>query len=135
MTQRTNGTVQLSNLSGSSQYTVYTKGFDLTATHDIRDISQKSFEVIVQSIGLRAMPLLLSYPAEVEDLYKAGADRLKGKGFIWAFGTEVEDAFYDSTLGDTGKLVTDIHGIVLPDKTVLKTFGHDQNIEFKYKGI
>lgn len=109
-------------------------GANIQATGNIRDESQKNFEVLVQSIGLRAMPLVIELPYVVEDLQKSGAPTLNGEGYVWKFAVEMAQAFENAN-GSVGLLVEEIGGIVLPNGTVLRTKSPNQNIEFRYEGL
>jgi len=109
-------------------------GVNILTTGSIQDESQKNFEVLVQSIGLRAMPLIIAVPYVVEDLQKSGAPTLKGEGFVWQFAVESAHAFTNAN-GNVGLLVEEIGGIVLPNGTVLRTKSPHLNIEFRYEGL
>lgn len=81
------------------------------------DESQKNFEVFLMSIGLRAMPVILSNPVPVSELseYTLG---LTGEGFIWKFAVERGVQFFNFTPygspGPVGLLVDDLDGLILP---------------------
>ena len=90
------------NVSRNIQYyTVYAKspnafsdpslatGVNIKVTGNYADISQKCFEVLLQSIGLRAMPVLMSEPVAYARLEDQGAPTLCGEGFVWKFATEM----------------------------------------------
>jgi hypothetical protein len=104
-------------------------GVNIAVTGNIQDPSQKNFEVLVQSIGLRAMPALMSDPAPVAALENAGATTLTGEGFVWRFASEREGVFATDA-SPVGLLVAELNGIVLPNGTILDTAGAGQNIEF-----
>jgi len=104
-------------------------GVNIRTTGDIQDESQKCFEVLVQSIGLRALPVILNNPTAVADLPTAGSTALTGEGFIWKFASEKEGV-YATDSDEVGLLVAEINGIVLPNGTTLVTSGVSQNIEF-----
>ena len=104
-------------------------GVNIKVTGNIQDESQKNFEVLVQSIGLRAMPIILNNPEAVADLAAAGAPTLTGEGFIWKFASESIEVFATKESG-VGLLVAEINGIVLPNGTILSTSGPGTNIEF-----
>lgn len=105
-------------------------GVNIRVTGNITDESQKNFEVMVQSIGLRAMPIILNNPVAVAELANEDAPTLTGEGFVWRFAVEFRDAFQTTTSG-VGLLVEELNGIVLPNGTVLDTAGVGQNIEFE----
>lgn len=97
-------------------YTLYTT-FDLTATGNYSDISQKDFESVVQVIGLRAMPIIMNNPVELDGigsnlLENYGAPSITGAGWIFKFAFEREDVHSIQTLTD------ELHGIVLNGGTI-----------------
>ena len=105
---------------------------NLRITGDIRDVSQKNFELLIQAIGLRASPVILQQPVAVADLTQVEAQVLTGQGFRWCFATERADQF--NTEQDPVALLTqDLHGIVLANGATLVTQGAQQNIEFRRK--
>ena len=81
------------------------------------DQSQKNFEVLLMSIGLRAMPVVLSNPSAVLELADYTLD-LFGEGYMWKFAVERGVQFYNftpyGTPGPVGLLVDDLDGVVLP---------------------
>ena len=105
-------------------------GVNIMVTGNIHDGSQKNFEVLVQSIGLRAMPIILNDPMAVAELSDENAPTLTGEGFVWKFAIEFRDAF-KTTTSPTGLLVEELNGIVLPNGTILDTAGAGLNIEFE----
>ena len=105
-------------------------GVNIRVTGSIQDESQKSFELMIQSIALRVLPIILNGPLAVEALENADAPTLTGEGFVWRFASEQRDAFATKT-DPVGLLVNEMHGIVLPNGTVLQTTGLDKNIEFE----
>lgn len=107
-------------------------GVNVRITGDIRDTSQKAFEILVQSISLRASPVILQEPVAVEELSMNGSTELNGEGFTWCFSTERRDQFIIDT-DPTGLLRLELDGIVLPNGTVITTDGLSQNIEFARK--
>lgn len=109
-------------------------GVNIRVTGSILDESQKSFELLIQSIGLRVLPIILNDPLAVADLTDEGAQQVTGEGFVWRFASEQRDAFATKT-DPVGLLVEEIAGIVLPNGTVLQTSGIDQNIEFERSDI
>jgi hypothetical protein len=104
-------------------------GINIRITGDIADETQKNFEVIVQSIGLRAMPIILNDPLAIPDLAADGASVVTGEGFVWQFSVEQEGVFATKT-DNIGLLILELNGIVLPNGAVLSTSGGGQNIEF-----
>lgn len=90
---------------------------NIMVTGNPRDQSQKNFEVMIMSIGLRAMPVIISNPAPVMQL-SDHVSGLSGQGFIWKFAVERGAQFYNyskyGTPGPVGLLVDDIDGLFLP---------------------
>jgi len=58
-------------------------GINIRITGDIADETQKNFEILIQSVGLRAMPIILNDPLAVADLAADGATSVTGEGFVW----------------------------------------------------
>ena len=107
-------------------------GINIRWTGDIADQTQKNFELIIQSIGLRAMPIILNNPLAVADLAADGASVVTGEGFVWVFSVETEGAF--ATKSDpVGLLIEEMHGIVLLKGATLETSGGSQNVEFEWR--
>jgi len=104
-------------------------GINIRITGNIVDETQKNFEVIIQSVGLRAMPIILNDPLAVSDLAADGASVVTGEGFVWQFSVEQEGVFATKT-DNIGLLILELDGIVLPSGAVLSTGGGGQNIEF-----
>lgn len=97
-------------------YTLYT-AFDITATGDYADSSQKDFESVVQVIGLRAMPIIMNNPVELDGvgqnlLENYGAPSITGSGWIFKFAFEQEDVHTIQTL------VNELDGIVVNAGTI-----------------
>lgn len=102
------------------------------------DESQKNFEVLLMSIGLRAMPVVLSDPQAVFQLQDYTLE-LAGEGFIWKFAVERGVQFYNFTPygnpGPVGLLVNDLDGVILPSSVRVTTVtgsptGWAKNIAF-----
>lgn len=103
------------------------------------DESQKNFEVLLMSIGLRAMPVILTDPFPVLEL----ADytmQLSGEGFIWKFAVERGVQFYNftpyGTPGPVGLLIDDLDGVIIPSTVRITTVtgspsGWAQNVAFE----
>ena len=109
-------------------------GVNLKITGSIGDETQKNFELVVQSIGLRAMPIILNDPEAVIDLAEDGAAALTGEGFVWQFGFEQVGIFATAT-DELGLLIEELDGIVLPNGAILRSSGYRQNIEFEKQDI
>jgi len=107
-------------------YTLYTT-LDITRTGDYSDASQKDFESVVQVIGLRAMPILMNEPVELNGtganvLQNYGAPSLTGAGWIYKF------AFEQAAVHTIQTLTDELHGIVLNGGTI--DTKNTENMEF-----
>lgn len=104
-------------VSGNIEFfTLYTT-LDITATGDYSNNTQKDFESVVQVIGLRAMPVIMNTPVELDGtgdnlLENYGAPSLTGAGWIFKFATELTGAHTVDTLKD------ELNGIVLNGGTI-----------------
>lgn len=108
-----------------------TRLINIQTTGEIRDQSQKNFEIIFQAIGLRAVPSIMNDPEAVEDLAARGAPSLTGEGFIWKFATEQDNIFYNYSNSDpVGLLISDLDGLVIDSGVQLVTTGGSINVEF-----
>lgn len=103
------------------------------------DESQKNFEVLLMSIGLRAMPVILTDPKPVLELADYTLE-LSGEGFIWKFAVERGVQFYNftpyGTPGPVGLLIDDIDGVIIPSGVRITTVtgsasGWAQNVSFE----
>ena len=97
-------------------YTLYTS-LDITSTGNYADLSQKDFESVVQVIGLRAMPIIMNNPVELDGiganlLENYGAPSITGPGWIFKFAFEREDVHSITSL------IAELHGIVLNAGTI-----------------
>ena len=115
---------QRSGAMGSSEvlssnieyYTLFTS-LDITSTGDFSDNTQKDFESVVQVIGLRAQPVVMNNPVELNGvganvLENFGAPSLTGAGWIFKFAFEREDVHSIQTLTE------ELNGIVLNGGTI-----------------
>ena len=111
---------------------------NIQVTSNPLDESQKNFEVLLMSIGLRAMPVILNNPVAVAQLSDYTLE-LTGEGFVWKFAVERGSQFYNytpyGTAGPVGLLIDDLDGVILPSGVRLTTVtgsasGWDQNITF-----
>lgn len=111
---------------------------NIQVTGNPLDQSQKNFEVFLMSIGLRAMPVVLSNPAPVLELADYTLE-LSGEGFMWKFAVERGVQFYNftpyGTPGPVGLLVDDLDGVILPSGVRVTTIqgspsGWPQNVSF-----
>jgi len=107
-------------------FTLYTT-IDITNTDDFGDSSQKDFESVVQVIGMRAMPIVMNNPVELDGtgnnlLENYGAPSMTGAGWIFKFATERPGAHTVETL------VNEFDNIVLNGGTV--DTKNSKNMEF-----
>lgn len=111
---------------------------NIQVTSSPLDQSQKNFEVLLMSIGLRAMPVILSNPVPVFELSNHTLE-LSGEGFIWKFAVERSVQYFNYTPygepGPCGLLVNDLDGIILPSGVRVTTVpgspsGWAKNIAF-----
>jgi hypothetical protein len=111
---------------------------NIQVTSQPLDESQKNFEVLLMSIGLRAMPVILADPIAVFQLADYTLE-LSGEGFIWKFAVERGVQFYNFTPygspGPVGLLVDDLDGVILPSGVRVTTVngsptGWAKNIAF-----
>lgn len=115
--QRAGAMGSMEVLTGNLEFfTLYTK-LDITSTGDYSDLTQKDFESVVQVIGLRAMPVIMNVPVELDGtgddvLENYGAPSLTGSGWIFKFATEMPGAHTVQTL------INELHGIVLNAGTI-----------------
>jgi hypothetical protein len=97
-------------------YTLYTT-LDITRTGDYADETQKDFESVVQVMALRAMPVIMNNPVELDGvgsntLENYGAPSITGAGWIFKFAFERADVHTLDTL------TNELHGIVLNAGTI-----------------
>lgn len=87
--QRSGAMDALENLSADLEFfTMYTT-IDITQTGNYADDTQKDFESVMQVIGLRAQPVILSKPKLRAALENHGAPTLTGGGFTVNFAFEL----------------------------------------------
>jgi hypothetical protein len=161
MPERINGAVTAhQNLTGSLQYYIVfvsspgafsdpnpnpdeideiARGVNIQATGDVSDQSQKNFEILFQSVALRAVPVIMNDPIAVSDLSAEGAPTLTGEGFIYKFSVErlyvFENSGPNGTIGPVGLLIDELDGVVLDSGVRVTTVdgslsGFSKNIEF-----
>jgi hypothetical protein len=115
-----------------------TRLVNIQVTQNPFDISQKNFEVLLMSIGLRAMPVVLQDPVAVPELREFTRE-LSGEGFVWKFAVERGVQFYNFTPfgipGPVGLLINDLDGVILPSGVRITTVagspsGWAQNVTF-----
>lgn len=115
-------------------------GVDIKVTGNLNDMSQKNFEVLLMSIGLRAMPVIMNDPVATDDLQLMGAPTFPPdtEGYVWKFAVEKENMFktYGQGGSDVGLLVDEVNNIVLPNGVTIKTKAPGINVEFvKHVGL
>lgn len=104
-------------VSGNIQFYSLFTTLDITRTGSYSDNTQKDFESVVQVIGLRAQPVVMNNPVELNGvgsnvLENFGAPSLTGAGWIFKFAFEREDVHTIDSLKD------ELDGIVLNIGTV-----------------
>jgi hypothetical protein len=96
---------------------------------DLRTVEGKNFEILKQSIGLRAVPETISSLRRVRSLKESGSKKFVGQGYFWEFAIEAVDIFLED--GDpVGLLSKEMNNIVLPCGSLLITQGEGINVEF-----
>ena len=112
---------------------------NIQVTGKTLDESQKNFEVLLMSIGLRAMPVVLGDPVAVLELADYTLE-LSGEGFVWKFAVERGVQFFNftpfGTPGPVGLLIDDLDGVILPSGVRITTVtgspsGWAQNVAFE----
>jgi hypothetical protein len=104
-------------LTGNIEYfTLYTS-LNITASGDYRDNTQKDFDMIIQVIGMRAMPIIMNTPVRINGIGQSkieayGAPSITGKGWIFKFAFEREGVHSIDTL------TSELNGIVLNGGTI-----------------
>lgn len=94
----------------------------IEATGKYTDLSQKNFEILVQSIGLRIMPVLMDRPLPVQDLKLVGAPTLEGEGYVCTFSVAKEKTTCEDFINALDK-------IVLHNTDVIRATGQSKNVE------
>jgi len=115
-----------------------TRLVNIEVTNQIFDQSQKNFEILLMSIGMRATPVVLADPTPVLDLSLHTLE-LSGEGFMWKFAVERGVQFYNftpyGTPGPVGLLIDDLDGVIIASGVRLTTVtgspsGWAKNIAF-----
>ena len=125
--QRSGAMTSMEVVTGDIEFfTLYTT-IDITNTDAFGDSSQKDFESVVQVIGMRAMPIVMNNPVELDGtgnnlLENYGAPSMTGAGYIFKFATERPGAHTVETL------VNEFDNIVLNGGTV--DTKNSKNMEF-----
>lgn len=113
------------------RYLMFLKSDDIRMADegDLSTIEGKNFEILKQTIGLRAVPEAMSSLRRVRSLKESGSEIFVGQGYVWEFAIEAVDIFLEDE-NPVGLLVSELDDIVLPCGSVLCTSGDDVNIEF-----
>ena len=113
-------------------YRMFVKSDDIVLSDDgdLKSVEGKNFEILKQTIGLRAIPEPISDLNTVRSLKDAGSKDFVGSGYTWDFAIEAVDIFLSDDNNPVGLLLEELDSIVLPDGNSLKTTGDDKNIEF-----
>jgi len=115
-----------------------TRLINIQTTGNPLDQSQKNFDIFLQSIGLRALPVVMNDPVPVLELAEL-TNELSGEGFQWNFAVERGVQFYNftpyGTPGPVGLLIDDLDGVILPSGVRVTTVtgsitGWAQNVAF-----
>jgi hypothetical protein len=104
-------------VSGNIEFFTLFTTINIARTGDYSDNTQKDFESIVQVIGLRAQPVVMNNPVELNGvgqnlLENYGAPSITGSGYIFKFAFEREGVHTVDTLKD------ELNGIVLNAGTI-----------------
>lgn len=115
---------------------------NIQVTGNPLDESQKNFEILLMSIGLRAMPVILADPVAVLELYEY-THELSGEGFIWKFAVERGVQFFNFTPfgipGPVGLLIDELDGVFIASGVRITTVagspsGWAKNVSFTKMG-
>lgn len=113
------------------KYSMYLKSDTIEMTDDgeLRSVEGKNFEILKQTIGLRAVPESTASLKRVRSLKESGSKMFVGQGYVWEFAIEAVDIFLSDD-NPVGLLEEELNDIVLPCGNLLKTMGEEINIEF-----
>lgn len=104
---------------------------DIRVTGDINDVSQKNFEILVQTISMITTPYWDEPPVATEKM-SIFYHKFKGEGFVWCFHIESVDSFTkineDGTEDQTAVFNDVLNNILLPNGCVLN---YGKNIHVK----
>lgn len=113
------------------------RGVNILVTQCGRDQSQKNFEILLMSVGMRAMPVFFTDPQPVPEICEYDP-ALCGEGYIWKFAVERGEQFQNNsrrgTPGPVGLLIDEIDGVILPSGvrlTTIKSKDRPINITFQ----
>jgi len=115
------------------------RSINIMVTDEIQDQSQKNFEILYQSVGLRASPSIMNDPEAVVALQNApvSAPTLTGEGYVWKFAVEHLDVWKDFRQDDPiGLLVKELDGVIIESGVRITTVdgslsGTPKNMEFR----
>jgi len=113
-------------------FRMFLKSEDIVLSDDgnLRSTEGKNFEILKQTIGLRAIPESVSALKKVRSVKDLGSENFKGTGYVWDFAIEAVDIFLGDDGNPVGLLQDELNDTVLPCGNVLKTSGDDLNLEF-----
>jgi len=114
------------------------RSINIQVTDEIQDQTQKNFEILYQSVGLRSTPTIMNNPEAVATLQAAtvGAPSLTGEGFVWKFAAERADVWEDFAVDDpVGLLIKELDGVIIESGVRITTVdgsssGTAKNMEF-----
>lgn len=112
------------------------RSVNILVTDHIQDQSQKNFEILFQTLALRAAPVIMNNPVAEQSLAAAGAPTLVGEGFMWKFALERGDIWQNFQTGDpVGLLIKDLDGVIIASGVRITTVpgspsGVPMNMEF-----
>lgn len=113
-----------------------TRILNIQTTDDMSDQSQKNFEILLQSICLRATPVIMNDPEAVGNLAMEGAPTLTGEGFVWKYSVELDGVWEDYDNDDpVGLLISELDGVIISSGVRITTVDGSpsavpKNIEF-----
>lgn len=133
MVVRVNGCTRLSVIESlGDEYEVFSRSdaecdCAVTVGGSINDPAQINFEIIFQGMSLRTQVHITEAPVK-----KNKNSQIPWDHFRWKIKPATAGIWKDYSNGDDlGILKSDIDGIVLHNRTVLRTLGEDSNIIFK----
>lgn len=112
------------------------RGINIHVTENIKDQCQKNFEILFQTVSLRAAPTIMNNPEPVLALEAEGAPSLTGEGFLWKFAVERTDVWEDfKDNNPVGLLIREIDGVIIESGVRITTVdgspsGLPKNMEF-----
>lgn len=129
------------HLSGNLQFYTMFVTFDISATNDFNDKSQKVLQTIINLIHIRAQTVILGDPYYTADLAAEGSEHLTGEGYVMKFTSEHEEVFalhdeYGQTVDPVYYLNHFLNDVQFDNDLTFFTEGVSRNVEFKrYESI